>query len=458
MHQRTRSNNLQVLDFDPDIEGTARSNRRNRRRARTMANQVPNPVLVPIQVPTQGEANVEVERTLHDYLMPRVDQNISSIRRPTIAANNFEIKAALITMIIATVQFNGLPSEDPNRHLQSFNEVCDTFRYNGMPEDFIKLKLFPFSLKNDAREWLQAHDPDTFISFEQLAQAFLNKYFPPGKAARLRNEITSFSQFDQESLYEAWERFKDLIRRCPHNGLAKWQTLQAFYQGITISTRNLIDAAAGGSLMSKTLDAAHDLIEAMAINNSHWGNERQLSKKKPGMIEVDELSSVKAQLATLTNEMSKLRAGPSQEIVASCEVCMGPHLSSDCPIGSPFASTSTDQVAYVNYNRNFNNQPNNPNANQNPQNNPYLNTYIPYQKNHPLSWRDNQNPLPQQANFRQPLGFQNQFVNNQAKKKPTLEDMFSKFITKIDSRMQMQDHSVKKLESRMEQIAQHSQA
>ena len=217
MHQRTRSNNLQVLDFDPNIEGTARSNRRNHRRARTMANEVPNPVPVPIQVPNQepiqADADVEAQRTLLDYLMPRVDQNISSIRRPTIVANNYEIRPALITMIVATVQFNGLPSEDPNRHLQSFNEVCDTFRYNGMPEDFIKLKLFPFSLRNDAREWLQAHDVDTFVSFEQLAQAFLNKYFPPGKAARLRNEITSFSQFDQESLYEAWERFKDLIRR-----------------------------------------------------------------------------------------------------------------------------------------------------------------------------------------------------------------------------------------------------
>ena len=145
------------------------------------------------------------------------------------------------------------------------------------------MKLFPFSLGNDTKIWLNSQPPNSIITFDQLAQAFLNRFFPPGKAARLRNEILSFQQFENESLYEAWERFKELQRRFPHNGLVRWQTLQAFYQGITMSTRNLVDAAAGGSLMSKSMDAANDLLEEMALNNSHWGNERQLSKKVPGV-------------------------------------------------------------------------------------------------------------------------------------------------------------------------------
>ncbi|KAK4851097.1 hypothetical protein QYF36_012413 [Acer negundo] len=110
----------------------------------------------------------------------------------------------------------------------------------------------------------------TMPRFEQ------NIFFPPRKAARLRNEILSSQQFENESIYEAWERFKVLQRRCPHNGLAKWQTLQAFYQGITMSTRNLVDAAAEGSLMSKLMDAANDLLEEMELNNSQWGTQKEV--------------------------------------------------------------------------------------------------------------------------------------------------------------------------------------
>jgi len=52
-----------------------------------------------------------------------------------------------------------------------------------------------------------------------LSKAFLIKYFPPGKTAKLRAEIRSFIQRDGESLYEAWERFKDLPQQCPHHAV-----------------------------------------------------------------------------------------------------------------------------------------------------------------------------------------------------------------------------------------------
>ncbi|KAK0585686.1 hypothetical protein LWI29_032395 [Acer saccharum] len=209
-------------------------------------------------------------------------------------------------MIGTTCIFNGLVNDDLNLHLQKFNEICDTFKYNGIPDEFIKLKLFPFSLGNDARIWLNSQPQNSITTFDQLAQAFLNRYFPPGKATRLRNEILSFQQFENESIYDAWERFKELQRRCPHNGLAKWQTLQAFYQGLTVSTRNLVDAAAGGSLMSKSMDTASDLLEEMALNNSHWGGQRQVPKKIPGMLEVDERTSVQAQLASQNHQIVAL--------------------------------------------------------------------------------------------------------------------------------------------------------
>jgi len=84
-----------------------------------------------------------------------------------------------------------------------------------------------------------------------LAQKFLNKFFPPARTAKMRNDITNFMQADIENLYEARERFKELLRRCPHHGLPKWLVVQTFYNGLNHNTRITIDAVVGGALMGK---------------------------------------------------------------------------------------------------------------------------------------------------------------------------------------------------------------
>ena len=89
-----------------------------------------------------------------DYARPSLDGTQSSITRPTVAANTFEIKPNIIQMVQQYVQFNGLPDEEPNAHLASFLEVCDTFKINGVTEDAIRLRLFPFSLRDRAKQWL----------------------------------------------------------------------------------------------------------------------------------------------------------------------------------------------------------------------------------------------------------------------------------------------------------------
>jgi len=70
-----------------------------------------------------------------------------------------------------------------------------------------------------------------------------------------------------ETLYGAWERFKDLLRRCPHHELPKWLLVQTFYCRLSHPTGITIDAATRGALMSKSTYEACDLIEEMAVNN-----------------------------------------------------------------------------------------------------------------------------------------------------------------------------------------------
>ena len=122
----------------------------------------------------------------------------------TVEANNFELRPALISFVEQN-QFSGCPTENPHLHLHNFLAKCDMIKLNGVSADAIRLRLFPFSLKDKANDWLLNEEPNSITTWEVLSKAFLSKYFSPGKTAKLRAEITSFTQRDNESLYEAWE-------------------------------------------------------------------------------------------------------------------------------------------------------------------------------------------------------------------------------------------------------------
>ena len=83
-------------------------------------------------------------RPLYEYARSQVTGLYSSIRRLTVQSNNFEIKPTIIQMIQTSVQFFGLLSEDPNSHLVNFLKICDTFKHNGVFDDAVRLRLFPF--------------------------------------------------------------------------------------------------------------------------------------------------------------------------------------------------------------------------------------------------------------------------------------------------------------------------
>jgi len=141
-----------------------------------------------------------------------------------------------------------------------FLEVCDTLKINGASTDVIRLCLFSFSLRDKARAWLHSLPPRLITTWDELTKAFLAKFFPPSKTGSLRNQITSFAQKEDERLYEAWERFKDLLRLCPHHGLQKWMAVQTFYNGVTQPVRSMVDVATGGTLMSKTEEEDFNMI------------------------------------------------------------------------------------------------------------------------------------------------------------------------------------------------------
>jgi Retrotransposon gag protein len=141
-------------------------------------------------------------RPLKDFAAPKVIEIQLGYMVPNVAANNFELKLALLNML-SQHMFNGLAHEDPNQHLAMFEELCNTVKINGVEPDAIKLRAFPFSLGDKDRNWLRSLDTSTIRMWAQISDAFLSKYFPPTKTFALRAQIINFRQRGGESLNEA---------------------------------------------------------------------------------------------------------------------------------------------------------------------------------------------------------------------------------------------------------------
>ena len=131
----------------------------------------------------------------------------------------------------------------------NFLKVCDTVKYNGVSDEAICLRLFPFSLKEKAKHLLTMEPLNSITSWDKLVNKFQTRFFPPVKAAKLRIDVNNFCQLYGESFYEAWERYKDLLRKFHNHTLPKWMQVHHFYNRLSILTRTLIDASAGGAII-----------------------------------------------------------------------------------------------------------------------------------------------------------------------------------------------------------------
>jgi len=122
-------------------------------------------------------------------------------------------------------QFFGSPTEDLNLHVSIFLRLSGTLKANQEP---VTLHLFPFSLGDRASAWFHSLEVGSITSWDQMRQAFLTRFFPHSITVQLRNQITRFTKQGVESLYDAWERFKEMLRLCPHHGLEKWLIIHTF--------------------------------------------------------------------------------------------------------------------------------------------------------------------------------------------------------------------------------------
>ena len=238
--------------------------------------------------------------------------------------------------MLHNIQFHGLPSENPNAHLTSFIEVCDAVKYNAVIEEALRSHLFPLSLSDRAKHWLTSQPPDSITSWNDLVHKLLTKIFPPTKIAQLVQEINTFKQFKGEKLAKAWERFHELLRRCPHHRLTRWMQVHTFYNGLSDSARTIIDASAGGALMKKTTYQAYEILEDTTTNSNQWPRDRSAPRKSLASADSEVLSNLVNHVTQLTKQLQK-QQGTMNAIQNNpwdiCESCGGQHSTMDCQSG-----------------------------------------------------------------------------------------------------------------------------
>ncbi|GKB37567.1 reverse transcriptase domain-containing protein [Tanacetum coccineum] len=181
---------------------------------------------------------------------------------------NFELKHGLINLV-QNKQFFGHDKEDPHAHIRYFNKITSTMKFPNVPSTSVKLMLFPFSLEGAARIWLEKEPPRSIQTWDDLVSKFINKFFPPSKTTNLRNEITRFQQRFDETFYEAWDRFNDLLRACPHHGFSELHQLDTFYNALNSNDQDSLNSAAGGNFLDKMPRDCLRIIESKSkVRNS----------------------------------------------------------------------------------------------------------------------------------------------------------------------------------------------
>nr|GEU74508.1 hypothetical protein [Tanacetum cinerariifolium] len=176
--------------------------------------------------------------------------------------------------------------------LRKFLRFFDLFHIPNITQDQVMLRAFHMSLTGAANHWVRNKLFGSITTWEDLKIKFLSKYCPPACTAKKMEEINNFQQESNETLYQARERYKELLMKCPQHYLTEMQEVILFYNGLDVQTRQILDSKA-----------------------------------------------IQAQLNNIEREIKKV----NEKVYATqvgCKQCKRPHYTKDCPLKEEGASIS----------------------------------------------------------------------------------------------------------------------
>ncbi|GKC30086.1 reverse transcriptase domain-containing protein [Tanacetum coccineum] len=158
----------------------------------------------------------------------------------------------------------------------------------------------------ECRDWLDKEPPRSILTWDDLVSKFINQYFPPSKTTYYRNEIITFYQKPNEAFNEAWERFKGLLRQCPHHGFSELHQLDTFYNSLNSNDQDALDSAAGGNFLDKMPQEGLAIIESKS--KVRYSRSRANDSRMNKM-----LNEMKALVVTTPAPVKAVEEGGSQQ-------------------------------------------------------------------------------------------------------------------------------------------------
>ncbi|KAK1695795.1 hypothetical protein QYE76_012492 [Lolium multiflorum] len=193
--------------------------------------------------------------------------------------------------IVEKTPFCGTEKESVVEHMTELSTLSGLFSDDIKMRTYFVAKIFPFSLKDDAKTWYNNLPPGSIKSPKELLDVFFRKYFPASAQHAALQRIYNFDQEDGEKLPEAWARFCSLIRAQPDHDLEKHDLLDIFYSGLTIESRAYLDSCAGCVFRKRTPDDAEELLAKIGRNHDDWSTPEPTPTpivKKRGMIKLND--------------------------------------------------------------------------------------------------------------------------------------------------------------------------
>jgi hypothetical protein len=184
-----------------------------------------------------------------------------------IETEGYEIRPDFISLVRELNFPRGL-DENSYKHLQDFEEICDTLMISGMNHETLKLKAFPFLLMGWAKQWYKLHVSSCHGSWIILKDQLCFAFFPLSKIIDLHNEVLNFAQKEGESLGAVWSRYNQLALSGPELSIPDAMFLQHFVHELGTEPTKYLYMTYGGVFVHCTVEEGKLFLDSQSIGRS----------------------------------------------------------------------------------------------------------------------------------------------------------------------------------------------
>ncbi|GKB47557.1 hypothetical protein Tco_0898310 [Tanacetum coccineum] len=203
-------------------------------------------------------------------------------------------------------QAPGMKNDDAHELVERVLDIISLFNILGVSHDVVMLRVFPITLTGAAKRW----------------------------TAKQLEEICNFKQEGDETLYQAWERYNDLLYKCPTHNINSHQKVNNFYNGLRTMNCQLLDSQ--GPIPGMTPAQVLTAIQTMADHSQKW-HDGTSSRNIKGSSNSEGIAAIVNKLENLSRDMKKLKENV-YAIQVGCQNYGGAHLDKDCPLNEEVKS------------------------------------------------------------------------------------------------------------------------